>query len=345
VTKDDYQFALLGSGSVAKLYVEGIQGCSRANIAKIVVSERSFARRSSLALELGVDERLLTRSFDEALSDARIDVVVILTPIHMHAEHLKMCIAAHKDFIVEKPVVSNTDQLRRTLPILRACPVNSLSGQVLRYHKAFATARALVDAGRLGDVMFVRADYVADTVDAVRSGSKSWWKSPDIVEFAVVGGGVHAVDLLRWIAGEVTEVYAMGHKAVLTDRPWHDTVSVSLRFQGGALGHALVAYAAQGPPSAALSVFGTRGTMVNDELFVRDIPNLTDFLQLPLPKLDFKRRDFPAIIDHMISCLDGDCQPISNAYDAALSAAVCLAIARSLAENRPIPMSEFLDDV
>jgi predicted dehydrogenase len=342
--KHKYRFALLGSGSVAKLYVEAILGCARAELVKIVVTERSFARRAVLACELGVDESLITERFERVLGGTGTDVVVILTPAPTHAEQMQMCIEAGRHFIVEKPVVSNARQLRALLPVLRTCPVDSLSGQVLRYAGVFETAKALVDGGRLGDIMYLRSDYTADTVQAVRSGLKSWWESPDIVEFALVGGGVHAVDLLRWMGGEVDEVYAMGHKAVLRERPWHDTVSASLRFRGGALGHALVAYAAQGPPSAGLAVYGTGGTLVNDQLFLRDVPNLTDFFQLPLPKLDFKKRDFDALIDHMVKCLDGESEPISDAYDAALSAAVCLAAAMSIAENRPVRMAEFLED-
>jgi len=344
MTSSRYQFALVGSGSVAKLYIEAIRSCPKASVGRVVVSERSFARRSSLAFELGIDERLISNRYDEVLADPHIDVVIIATPIQMHADQMRMCVGAGKDFIVEKPVVCNYDQLRETLPILRDCPVKSLSGQVLRYSKAFGTAKALAGSGRLGDIMFVRSEYVANTVNAVRHNLKPWWSSGEIVEFPVIGGGVHAVDLMRWIAGEVEEVHAFGHKAILKEKPYHDTVAASLRFRGGAIGQSFVGYSAQGPAAAGLSIYGSEGTLVNDRLFLNDIPNLEDFFELPVPKLSFDNRNFPKLVEHMIECIEDDCEPISDAYDACKSAAVCLAIARSIQEKRPVRLAEMLGE-
>ena len=104
MTSNRHQFALVGSGFVAKLYIEAIRSCPKASVGTVVVSERSFARSSSLAFELGVNERLISNRYDEVLADPHIDVVIIATPIQMHADQMRMCISAGKDFIV---IISN----------------------------------------------------------------------------------------------------------------------------------------------------------------------------------------------------------------------------------------------
>ena len=343
-SSDNYHFALLGSGFVARLYTKAIHGCPNAEIGRVVVSERSFGRKSALALELGVDEKIISNRYEEILQDPEIDVVVIATPNQLHGDQMRKCISAGKHFIVEKPVVCNYGQLRDILPILRECPVKSLSGQVLRYSKCFQTAKELVSSGQLGDIMFVGSQYVVNAVNAVRQNRKPWWGSTENVEFAVIGAGIHSVDLMRWIAGEVEEVHALGHKAILKEQPYHDTVAATLRFRSGAVGELFVGFAAQCPAAATLSVYGAEGTLVNNRLFLNSIPNLEDFFELPVPQLSFDNLGFPQLIAHMIECLEDGCQPISDAYDACKSAAVCLAIAKSIEQKRPVRMAEMLGE-
>ena len=339
---DPYLFALVGSGFVGRLYASAIRACPDAALGRLVVSDRSFDRRAQLALEFEVDEAMITKRYDDVLDDRDVDVVIIGTPNPLHAQQMLRCIEAGKPFIVEKPVVCNQEQLRRVLPALRDCPVKSLSGQVLRYSEIFETAKALVASGELGRVTSVSSQYVVNAVAAVRSQAKPWWRSPENDEFAVIGAGVHSIDLMRWLAGEIAEVHALGEKAILRDVPYHDTVAATLRFENGALGSFYLDFSAQRPAAVDLAVYGTQGTLTDSRLFLNAIPNLENFIDLPVPALSFDNLPFPRLVSHMVEYLDSAVEPVCGALDGCMSAAVCLAIAESIRQGRSVRIEELL---
>ena len=88
----------------------------------------------------------------------------------------------------------------------------------------------------------------------------------------ILGGACHPVDLMRWIAGEIVEVSAFGARRNIPEAPWDDTVIANLRFASGALGKCLVSCGAKAPYAMNLAYYGTRGSVVNDRLFLDGIP-------------------------------------------------------------------------
>ena len=76
-------------------------------------------------------------------------------------------------------------------------------GQICRYTPGFKQAKEIIDSGAIGELTFVESEYAHDYSGIY---AKETWRS-DPVRNGVVGGGCHAVDLLRWIAGLVdTEI-------------------------------------------------------------------------------------------------------------------------------------------
>ena len=55
-----------------------------------------------------------------------------------------------------------------------------------------------------------------------------------------LGGGCHAVDLLRWIAGEMTEVSAYSNHKCLTDWPSNDCTIAIFKFPNDVVGKVFV---------------------------------------------------------------------------------------------------------
>ena len=81
--------------------------------------------------------------------------------------------------------------------------------------KAFAGLMEMVKSGAIGELFFVESEYAHDYSKI--PGHGGWRLDPRRHGF--LGGGCHAVDLLRWIAGDPYEVYALANRKMLSTWP------------------------------------------------------------------------------------------------------------------------------
>ena len=110
-----------------------------------------------------------------------------------------------------------------------------------------------------------------------------WWLDAEQEgQLPIIGGACHPLDLMRWIAGEIVEVSAFGANRNLPAAPWCDTVIASLKFASGALGKCLVSCGAKIPYAMNFGYYGTKGSVLNDRLFIDAIPHADGFMQLPV---------------------------------------------------------------
>jgi len=75
--------ALLGAGNVAKAHLEAIQDTEGAEL--VAIGGRNFDRTKAWMDEQGVNCEIYTQ-IDELLADDRVEIVIITTPNHQHAQ-------------------------------------------------------------------------------------------------------------------------------------------------------------------------------------------------------------------------------------------------------------------
>ena len=109
----------------------------------------------------------------------------------------------------EKPMTLSMDEAKAIIAEVEKGKAKFMIGQVCRYAPAFVLAKKLISEGMIGDLYFVESEYAHDY--GVAPGANNWRVDPR--REPMIGGGCHAVDLLRWIAGDPEEVMAYGvHK-------------------------------------------------------------------------------------------------------------------------------------
>jgi predicted dehydrogenase len=110
-----------------------------------------------------------------------------------------------KHVLCEKPLGRNVAEAEK---MVRAAVENGTvlkTGFNHRYHLAIREAKRFYDEGQIGDCLTVRARYGHGS----RPGMEKEWRSSK----ELCGGGelldqgVHVIDLIRWFAGEIREVY------------------------------------------------------------------------------------------------------------------------------------------
>ena len=223
-------------------------------------SERgaAFARRhGALAVYGGVDAML---------ADRRVEAVYVASPNALHAAHAIQAAAGGRHVLVEKPMATTVDDGLAMVRAARAAGVTLGVGFHLRHHPAHRAARELLETGVLGELTLAQAQwgYGArnQTLPLKRPPLQQWWEDPELLGGAValMGTGVHAIDLLRFLLGrEVTSVTAVTDGQTPA-QPLETVMLANLAFDGGVL--ASVCCSRHLPDSRNdVHVYGARGRL------------------------------------------------------------------------------------
>jgi predicted dehydrogenase len=155
------------------------------------------------------------------------------------------------------------------------------------------------------------------------------------------GGGIHLIDLMRWMMGEeIAEVSGMGNKLASrgADFPYPDTIVNLLRFEGGALAKTLTTFAPQRPQIHALSIYGSRGTFVNDmpdgKLFSGSQPGDEAPMTVPYPAIEKG-----ALLPDFIAAIREGREPNVGRRDIFRIMDVCFAAWESVQAQRTVKVS------
>jgi predicted dehydrogenase len=140
---------------------------------------------------------------------ADVDIVVVATMNDSLAGIASGAVEAGKHVIVEKPAARNVAEIDTVIAAAAAGKRLVRVGFNHRYHPGLQKARALVEAGALGEMMFVRGRYG----HGARPGYDREWRADPALSGGgeLIDQGVHLIDLSRWFLGEFTRVSGFAH--------------------------------------------------------------------------------------------------------------------------------------
>ncbi|HUN92825.1 MAG TPA: Gfo/Idh/MocA family oxidoreductase [Burkholderiaceae bacterium] len=240
------------------------------------------------AQELLIDEDRCYADFREmarreAARPDGIDVVSIVTPNHLHYPIARTFVEAGIHVICDKPLTTNLDDARSLVGLVRDKGVLFALTHNYTGYPLVRLAREMVQAGELGELRVIQAEYVQDwlTTRLEDTGQKqaAWRCDP---AQAGAGGalgdiGTHAHNLAAFISGlELSEVSAdIG--AMVPGRKLDDNVHVMLRYTGGAKGMLWASQVAPGNENGLkVRIFGTKAGLE----FRQENPNELRFMPL-----------------------------------------------------------------
>lgn len=95
-----------------------------------------------------------TRDFRELIEDPSIDAVAIATPVSTHYDLTLRALQAGKHVLVEKPLASDTDQVRHLMDIAQKRTRVLMVDHTFVYTGAVRKIRELVESGGLGEIYY-----------------------------------------------------------------------------------------------------------------------------------------------------------------------------------------------
>ncbi len=155
-----------------------------------------------------------------------IDVLVIATLHDSLAEIAQAAVTSGKHVLVEKPAARNPAELRPVLDAAKTIGAKVHVGFNHRYHRALQKAKSLIEAGSIGELMFIRARYG----HGGRLGYDREWRSDPKVSGGgeLIDQGPHLIDLSRWFLGDFVEVNGYAH-TYYWDMPVDDNAFMTLK--------------------------------------------------------------------------------------------------------------------
>lgn len=100
----------------------------------------------------GVESTLL---YDHMLNGARLDAVVIATPVHLHHRLAKASLEAGKHTFIEKPMASSSAECEELIDIARRKGVVLMIGHTFLYSPPVRKIKEIVDSGEIGEIKYI----------------------------------------------------------------------------------------------------------------------------------------------------------------------------------------------
>jgi predicted dehydrogenase len=255
--------------------------------------------------------------------DPEIDMVSICSYDDCHAEQVLSALANGKHVMVEKPAVLHRREAEAVWRALSDSGLLLTSNLILRQSPRFQELKRRIEAGDFGDIFYLEGDYLHQILWKITEG----WRGRMDFYCTFYGGGIHLVDLMRWLIGEeVVEVSAMGTD-ILTRKSaykYPDTIVALMRFAGGALGKCAATLGPQRTKFHALNIYGTKRTFVNDmphaKLFTGDEEGDEEVVTTPYPGM--KKGD---MLPEFVTAIRDGGRPAVDAVDIFRIMDVCFA--------------------
>lgn len=275
------------------------------------------------------------KAYTDALAmvaNERLDAVSICTPPKSHLALTRAAAEAQTHVLCEKPMAPNLADCDAMVGVCRAAGVRLMIAQKKRFHPLVQRLKDLT-RGELGSIRWAVVKYALGRVPM------DWfWDEAD-------GGGpiqensIHAVDLLRYLMGDVSMVMAAGGNLFNPEHaPQIDTAAVTLQFEKGGI--------------AALGLGQATEWSVADEHFFFACDGgearFSGRFDVPIhwwmarrngePQTETVEPDdcFDREIAHFLHCVRTGEEPLVTGQDARNSVAVTVAIKESIRTGRPV---------
>jgi predicted dehydrogenase len=332
------RIGLIGCGGISRAHARGyLQSPDLFEVVACCDERRELAEERAQQLNAPV----VTTDYRELLRRDDVDAVDICLPHHLHAEVAIAAAEAGKHVLVEKPIATTLPDADAMIAAAEKAGVVLMVAHNERYMPVYRKAKELVGQGVLGRIFLARADHN----QFVRVNDRHWlWHKASAGGGVLIGSGIHRVDILRWLVGEVVRVW---HRQLIVPERFSDEVEAAsvtiLEFADGALGELTCNWSAYAAPSAPwyelLWLYGTDGSLHNvSGLFVASehLPESAGkHVQLPLPDED----SFVNEIRHFGECVKTGQTPLTSGREGRKSLAVVLAAyqAAETGEGVPVP--------
>lgn len=329
------KFAVAGLGRIGKIHLNNLLQMDQVEVVAIMdpLEEcQQYAKERNIAF--------ITNTFEEMLTIAPIDAVVICSPTDTHADYVELAAKAGIHVFCEKPLDLSIKRVVEVLQVVEKANIKLMLGFNRRFDKEFRKVQQLVKEGAVGEPHLVKITSRDPGAPPISYIEKSGGLFLDMT--------IHDFDMARFVVGkEVEEVYAKG--AVLIDPSIGevgdiDTAVITLTYTDGTMAIIDNSREAAYGYDQRIEVFGSKGMVQGNNNFLDSHRLYTkNGIEAALPLHFFLERYADAyrleMYDYVKSLKNEESVPVDGS-DGLSSLQIGLAAIKSLKEKRPVKVDE-----
>ena len=332
-----YQVGIIGVGRIGRVHAQSITNLIPNAKIKAVMDVYLDGVRE-WADSMGIQD--VYSDYNELLADPEIDAVLVCSSTDTHAEISIAAAKAGKHIFCEKPIDYDLDRIDKVLAVVKETGVKFQVGFNRRFDHNFARINQVTKDGAIGDPHIIKIT--------------SRDPEPPPVSYVKVSGGIfldmaiHDFDMARFQAGsEVTEVYAVGGALVdpeIGEAGDVDTAITTLKFENGAMAVIDNSRKAVYGYDQRVEVFGSKGSVeARNDQATNTILRTEENVTVDKPLYFFLERYMDSFAEEMkqfFAAVANDTETPVGGIDGLNSVIIGLAAKKSLAEGRPVKISE-----
>jgi predicted dehydrogenase len=338
MSSNPVKVGIVGLGRWATVLTRAAKKSDRLKI--VAGFSRSAEKRNAFAQETGVPA---APDMQTLLADPEIKGVILTVPNEQHLPMAEMVAKAGKHVYTEKPIANTLADGLKIAALEQKYGVSVTVGHSARLMAGIRLIREKIDAGELGRVTFMEANFSNERALELTPQTWRWYKD------RAPGGplsqlAIHQFDVLHYLGGEISEAASMASKLSPVGAEVDDQSMTLLKFADGKMGY--VGSCWTSPGIFAVRVFGSKGLMHYEIDFgTWDTPDKlhtasTLYMQrgkngyakreeIALPPSDMFRDELEMFAE---SCVSGKVRELS-AHNGNVAVAVVYAALRSIERN------------
>jgi predicted dehydrogenase len=344
------KLGIVGLGRWAKVLTRAVL---KSDQLKIVAGySRSPETRAAFEKEFGVPG---VPDLQTMLADPEIQGCILTVPNEQHWPIAEQVARAGKHVYTEKPIAHTLEDGLKIAALEKQHGVTVTVGHSARLMAGIRVIREKIDAGELGRVAFIEANFSNERALELTPQTWRWYKDK------APGGplsqlAIHMFDVVHYLGGEIAEASSMASKLSPVGAEVDDQSMTLVRFADGKL--AYVGSCWTSPGIFAVRVFGSKGLMHYEIDFgTWDTPHLlhkasTLYIQrgkhgwgkreeLAIPESDMFRAELEMFAE---SCRSGKSSELT-AYNGNVAVATVNAALRSIErKGQVVRLAEILDE-
>jgi predicted dehydrogenase len=251
---------IIGAGGIAEWHARGL--LANRKKAKILgVADVDEVRAKEKANRWGAT--CWHTDYRHLLEREDINAVVVCTPNCYHAQITCAAAEAGKHILCEKPIATTLADADWMIKTCRKNKVKLQIGYQLRYHPYFLKVKELIDKGEIGKTISIRGRMSHDWggIEKAPTASRSWFAVKNLSGGGtLLDNGCHYFDLLRYLVGEIKEVFAYT-TSFIEDKDVEDNAVALCRFKNKAIGQVEASWTDRRGWDSRLLVYGTLGVI------------------------------------------------------------------------------------
>lgn len=327
------KFLIAGFGSIGRRHMRNL----------ITLGERDLVFYRSKLSTLPDDE---LKGFPvetdlKKVMDYKPDAVIISNPTAMHLEVAIPAAQMGCAIFIEKPISHNMSRIDKLKAIMKNSPSKVLMGFQFRFHPTLQKIASLIKDGAIGEPLSAHAHW--------GEYLPNWHPWEDYRNSysarSNLGGGVvltlsHPLDYLRWLMGEVDNVFAFTGRNSGLGIEVEDVAEIGLHFAGGKTGMVHLDYFQQ-PATHRLEIIGNGGTLNwdNADGSLRFYKASSSNTKLFTPPEGFERNKmFLEEMIHFRAVARGEAEPVCSLEDGIRALEIALAVYASANKKHSIKL-------